>query len=491
MTGPGLGSRWQLLRSLADTIAAARPAGRPVLVGVTGIDAAGKTRLTDELAAVLRHRGAHAQVIHVDDFHHPRARRYAPGVPDPDRFLHHSIDVDQLVTRLLRPIRRDGALSTSLTHLDLATDTRSVHRTYTVTPRTVVLVEGVFLLRADVRYLLDLLIFLHVAEDVALARGTARDAAAGIEDPESRYRGKYLPAQRRLLSEHPPAALADVLVDHTDLQRPRVLPRLARPPRAVVVDLWQTLVPLPAAVKRDTFAATAAALGVPPAELRERWALTRRRRETGPLDLYLRWLREDLAARWPDPALQRAIAVRADGHGRCFTAPAVTVAAAVLARLRAAGLPVAVVSNCSSDVRAMLDSSALAPVLDKVVLSAETGLMKPDPAIYAHAAAALDVDPVDCLYVGDGGDDELHGAAAAGMTPVLLDPGPHPESNPEPDGGSGAQPAIPFTGPRIRSLSGLLPLLAVDETPPLAETPPPAEVPVLPGGPAEPARRTR
>lgn len=485
MTGHGLGSRWQLLHSLAETITTVRPAGQPVLVGVTGIDAAGKTRLTDELAAELRHRGAHVEVIHVDDFHHPRQLRYAPGVPDPDRYLQHSIDIDQLVTRLLRPIRRDGALTTSLTHLDLATDTRSVHRTYTVTPATVVLVEGVFLLRADVRHLLDLLVFLHVPEDVALARGTVRDAAAGIEDPSSRYLGKYLPAQRRFLREHPPAALADVLVDHTDPQRPRVLPRLPRRPKAVVCDLWQTLVPLPATVKRDTFAATAAALGGPPAELRDRWALTRRRRETGPLDLYLRWLREDLAARWPEPALQRAIAVRARGHGRCFTAPAVAAAAAVLARLRAAGLPVAVVSNCSSDVRAMLTSSPLAAVLDAVVLSAETGLMKPDPAIYARAAAALDVDPVDCLYVGDGGDDELHGAAAAGMTPVLLDPDP----DTEPD----AEPAIPFAGPRIRSLSGLLPLLAV-EVPALAETPLPTELPlltetpVLPHGPAEPTR---
>ena len=51
------------------------------------------------------------------------------------------------------------------------------------------------------------------------------------------------------------------------------------------------------------------------------------------------------------------------------------------------------------------------------VLSSERlGSYKPDPAIYRTAAQRLGVAPGDCVYVGDGADGELAGAAAVGMT---------------------------------------------------------------------------
>ena len=46
--------------------------------------------------------------------------------------------------------------------------------------------------------------------------------------------------------------------------------------------------------------------------------------------------------------------------------------------------------------------------------------MKPDARIYALVCDGLGVDPTECTFVGDGANDELAGAAAVGMTPVLL-----------------------------------------------------------------------
>jgi putative hydrolase of the HAD superfamily len=48
--------------------------------------------------------------------------------------------------------------------------------------------------------------------------------------------------------------------------------------------------------------------------------------------------------------------------------------------------------------------------------------MKPEPDIYLRTARALEVEPERCLYVGDGANDELAGAARVGMTPVLILP---------------------------------------------------------------------
>ena len=47
------------------------------------------------------------------------------------------------------------------------------------------------------------------------------------------------------------------------------------------------------------------------------------------------------------------------------------------------------------------------------------GLLKPDRQIYNLAMQRLDVSPDQCLYVGDGGSNELYGAKSAGMGTVF------------------------------------------------------------------------
>ena len=54
------------------------------------------------------------------------------------------------------------------------------------------------------------------------------------------------------------------------------------------------------------------------------------------------------------------------------------------------------------------------------MFSCSVGFSKPDPRIYAVAAGELGVEPADCLFVGDGANDELPGAERAGMTAVQL-----------------------------------------------------------------------
>jgi putative hydrolase of the HAD superfamily len=48
--------------------------------------------------------------------------------------------------------------------------------------------------------------------------------------------------------------------------------------------------------------------------------------------------------------------------------------------------------------------------------------MKPDPEIYLLTARALGVAPAECLFVGDGANDKLAGAARVGILPVLFVP---------------------------------------------------------------------
>ena len=92
----------------------------------------------------------------------------------------------------------------------------------------------------------------------------------------------------------------------------------------------------------------------------------------------------------------------------------------VLSRLRESGHKTGLISDCSHEVPVVWPETALAPLIDVAVFSCSVGMRKPDPAIYRLAAERLRVRPEQCLFVGDGGSNELSGALEAGMHPVLI-----------------------------------------------------------------------
>jgi putative hydrolase of the HAD superfamily len=120
---------------------------------------------------------------------------------------------------------------------------------------------------------------------------------------------------------------------------------------------------------------------------------------------------------------------------------------AVLEALRARGHALAVVSNWDVSLHEVLDRTGLRPAFDVVVASAELGAAKPDPAIFAHALGRLGERADDALHAGDQPAEDVAGARAAGVAPVLVDR----------DGDRGEPPpGVPV----VRTLDGLLDLAA-------------------------------
>jgi len=91
-----------------------------------------------------------------------------------------------------------------------------------------------------------------------------------------------------------------------------------------------------------------------------------------------------------------------------------------LRALRAAGIPVAVVSNIGFDIRPMLTAWGAADLVDEAVLSYEFGRCKPDPAIFRYACEALGVAPEHTLMVGDTPADAA--AVIAGCAALIMPP---------------------------------------------------------------------
>jgi putative hydrolase of the HAD superfamily len=92
-----------------------------------------------------------------------------------------------------------------------------------------------------------------------------------------------------------------------------------------------------------------------------------------------------------------------------------------LSALRDRGLRLIAVSNWDCSLPGVLERCGLDGLLDGTVTSAEAGAPKPDPAIFAAALELAGCEPDEALHVGDTFDEDVAGAAAAGIRPLLID----------------------------------------------------------------------
>jgi putative hydrolase of the HAD superfamily len=92
-----------------------------------------------------------------------------------------------------------------------------------------------------------------------------------------------------------------------------------------------------------------------------------------------------------------------------------------LSGLRERGLKLVAVSNWDCSLQRVLERCGLNGMLDGTVTSAETGSRKPDPGIFGAALELARCEPAEALHVGDTAEEDVVGAKAAGIRPLLID----------------------------------------------------------------------
>jgi putative hydrolase of the HAD superfamily len=95
-------------------------------------------------------------------------------------------------------------------------------------------------------------------------------------------------------------------------------------------------------------------------------------------------------------------------------------AAPALGKLRDRGLRLVVASNWDCSLPEVLERAGLAPLLDGVVSSAVAGRAKPAPEVFREALRVAGVEAGEAVHVGDSVDNDVAGAAAAGVRALLL-----------------------------------------------------------------------
>lgn len=173
--------------SLADTIVAKRcgkPSPKPLFVAISGIDASGKGTLAAALTRLLRDRGLDVEAVGADTWLTPLERLDLEADPAGE-FYRRAIRFDEMFRRIEDLRER---------------------------PLDVILAEGIFLFKRELRDRYDLSIWLDCGFETALTRALGRNQEGLspdrlIED----YRRIYFPAQRVHLERDFPVDFAGIL----------------------------------------------------------------------------------------------------------------------------------------------------------------------------------------------------------------------------------------------------------------------------------------
>jgi uridine kinase len=195
-------------------------------VAVDGRTGSGKTSFGHELAAALRGLGRPAMRASMDDFKHPwrHAREHGYDRVSGEGYYRNAYDFASARDLLLRPAGPGGSGEVILCAHDPLTGQDHRDKVISAPRDAILIVDSVFAFRPEYNEYWDYRIWLETDPEVALRRGISRDTVAeGAAEAARVHRDRYGVAEAIYLAEVDATALADVVIDNNDFERPRIL----------------------------------------------------------------------------------------------------------------------------------------------------------------------------------------------------------------------------------------------------------------------------
>lgn len=214
-------NRSGLLRELAALIVS-QVRSHPTRVAFDGVDAAGKTTLANDIRDQLASSGRQVIRASVDGFHNPKSIRRRDD--SPEGYFRNSFNYTALTEVLLDPLGPNGSRRFRRAVFDFRTDSKIASEAETADANAILLIDGVFLLRSELRAHWDLSIFVEADFENTVARAELRDrelfgSTAAVRD---RYESRYVPGQRIYLEQEQPKSFANIVFVNNDFDRPRI-----------------------------------------------------------------------------------------------------------------------------------------------------------------------------------------------------------------------------------------------------------------------------
>lgn len=211
------------MQRLVDEIVAARArtaAREATLVAISGIDGSGKGFVTAQVVAELAARGLAVASINIDGWLDLPQVRFSDVEPAA-HFYAHAIRFDALFAELVLPLRARRSI---VLDADFAAETATsfVKHRWAFADVDVIVLEGIYLLKRELRRHYDVSAWIDCTFETALERALARgQEGLPADDTIAAYQRIYFPAQEIHFMRDAPRAAATVVLEND--------PRLARP----------------------------------------------------------------------------------------------------------------------------------------------------------------------------------------------------------------------------------------------------------------------
>ena len=186
--------------------------GKTVIVGIDGLGGAGKSSISEEIYEELSGENIPIEVLHIDDFIHPKNIRYNDNYAEWECYYNLQWRYDYLLENVINPIKKNGKF-TGLIELYDKNEDRYEKKSFDIKEGSVVLIEGIFLQREELSQVFDYMIYIDVPESERLKRVLKRDGYIGtVDDIKEKYVNRYFPAERHYVNMYSPSKLADYVV---------------------------------------------------------------------------------------------------------------------------------------------------------------------------------------------------------------------------------------------------------------------------------------
>lgn len=214
-----------LLGSVAGSVVAL-DSSRRLLVAVDGVDGAGKSTFADELAEEVRALRRPVIRASADGFHRCAVERYRLGRSSPSGFYRDSYDYDRMRAELLNPCSSGGTGLFRDAVFDVDRDVSVEGRLRVAPSDAIVIIDGLFLHRREIRRYWDYSIFLDVDFEVSIPRGASRGSSYGSPNPAAPSNRRYVEGQRLYFHDAQPTLRASIVIDNNDLSHPTIASEL-------------------------------------------------------------------------------------------------------------------------------------------------------------------------------------------------------------------------------------------------------------------------
>ncbi len=186
--------------------------GRTAIIGIDGLGGAGKSTVSDILKTQLTDSGYNVTLLHIDDFIHPRNVRYNSDYAEWECYYNLQWRYDYLINEVLKPVRSGADVIKDIELYDKDNDTY-YPEAVNITAMGVVIIEGIFLQREELRSLFDFVVYIDISEETRLARVLLRDGYIGDESEiRKKYENRYFPAERHYFKTCSPHLCADLVI---------------------------------------------------------------------------------------------------------------------------------------------------------------------------------------------------------------------------------------------------------------------------------------